>query len=190
MSEKMSELQRRLRALLEKGVVDVPGAEVAAEAASLLRDLLRLEQQAEELLTRAAGGASIAREGVPAYGGSSAGLTLHEAARRVLAAAGCPMHVRDLGARIKAAGWRHPRSPRARADQIEFQLAARLPRHPEVFRRVAPNTFGLAEWGDAASPRDPRPRLRTVRGRGPRLARRIAEEPDLIFTEQPTWRSS
>ncbi|MBI4728531.1 MAG: winged helix-turn-helix domain-containing protein [Acidobacteria bacterium] len=185
-------MQSRLKGLLGKPVLDAPGAEIAAEAARILRDLMRLEQQAEELLGRRAGSSATVAEGAPRYGGAGSfeGLALHDAARRVLAAAGAPLHVRDLGARIKASGWRHPRSSHARPDQIEFQLAARLPRYPAVFRRVAPNTFGLAEWGDVAPPRHPKPRLDAVRGRGPRLARRIADEPDLIFTEAASWPSS
>src|SRR5712691_8481868 len=38
---------------------------------------------------------------------SLAGLSLHEAARRVLEEEGRRMHVQELGARIKARGWRH-----------------------------------------------------------------------------------
>lgn len=195
MSAKKKErtLQAELRTLLDREVASVEDAELVAEAARLLRDLLRVEQQAEALLERATGEPA-ARAAEPAVRYETAhgfeGLALHEAARRVLAAAGAPLHVRDLGARIKAGGWRHPRASRPQPDQIEFQLAARLPRYPAWFRRVAPNTFGLAEWGEASAPRRARPRLNAVRGRGPKLARRIGDDPALIHGEQPRWRSS
>lgn len=186
-------MKSRLRALVARPVAGVADAEIAVEAGGLLRDLLRLEEWAEALLARVEGGEAprAAAERPAEYEtGGYEGLTLHEAARRALAAAGVPLHVRDLGGRIKAGGWRHPRSAAPRPDQIEFQLAARLPRHDRTFRRVAPNTFGLAEWGDALPARRPKPRLEPVRGRGPRLAKRIADEPDLAFGEQPRWRSS
>lgn len=187
----MRELLSQLEALVHRPVEDLGSAEVAAEAARLLRDLLRLEADAVALLSRISGDAGSVREQARRYESSDyRGLTLHEAARRVLAAAGSPMHVRDLGARIKAAGWRHPRSPHARDDQIEYQLAARLPRHPDAFRKVAPNTFGLAVWPDLPPALPARPTLSPVRGRGPKLARRIGDDPELVFGERPKWRSS
>lgn len=178
---------RKLKAILEeitsRPKVTARDAEEAAEAARALADLLRAEERAVRLLR----GAEPSRPGSPTL----AGLTLHEAARRVLERDGWPMHVRDLGVRIKAAGWRHPRSTRARPDQIEFQLAARLAKHPEIFRKFAPNTFGLTVWGDAP-PKKGRPRphvglFRSPAGSPP--ASRIDEELDRYFDEEPNrWR--
>jgi len=140
-----------------------------------------------------------ARETTPFSNGdpSLGGVTLHEAARRVLEEEGRPMHVQELGARIKARGWRHPRSRAARSDQINFQLAARLPRHPETFQRVAPNTFALAAWGDSAPVRQrPKPRLplfssphRAPDGRP--WSEWIGDHPEAPFEdEEASWHSS
>ncbi|MHB8511604.1 MAG: hypothetical protein ACYDCC_05440 [Actinomycetota bacterium] len=185
-------MKARLAALLEAPIQTVEDAERAADAARLLRDLMRIETQAEELLARPAKGSpSVVAEEAPAYGSASfEALPLHEAARRALEVAGLPLHVRDLGARIKAHGWRHPRTTRARSDLIEFQLAARLPRYPNVFRRVAPNTFGLIGWPEPPKDR-PKPRLGTERGHGPPLSERIGDEPEMIFEEpRGPWRLS
>ncbi|HEX9774007.1 MAG TPA: winged helix-turn-helix domain-containing protein [Actinomycetota bacterium] len=182
-------MKERLRALIDRGVSSLEDADAVAQAAGLLRDLLHLERQAAELLVDGARRAAESAVPYQATGGY-ASLTLHEAARRVLEAAATPLHVKDLGARIKAGGWRHPRSKNARPDQIEFQLAARLPRHPGTFRRVAPNTFGLTAWGDADVARRARPRLLAEPGHGPPLARRIGDEPDMIHEDEPRWRSS
>jgi len=186
----LENLRARLRALLERKVETSEDADLVAEAARLLRDLMRLDEQAGALLARAEGGTPVRERALPYRSGGFEGLPLHEAARRALEAAGEPLHVRDLGARIKAGGWRHPRATRPNPDQIEFQLAARLPRHPHTFRRVAPNTFGLVERDDTAPRARATPRFARVRGRGPTLARTIGEEPDLIHGEEPRWRSS
>ncbi len=165
----LAELKRRLEEIMSRPKATVRDAEEAAEAAKALADLLRGEERALRLLR----GASPAERGgqppEPRPGGLPlGGLTLHEAARRVLETAGWPMHVRDLGVRIKAGGWRHPRSANPRPDQIEYQLAARLPRHPETFKKFGPSTFGLAVWGDAPPRREaPKPRLAVSRSDGP-----------------------
>ncbi len=136
-------------------------AEEAAEAARALADFLRAEERTVRLLR---GGVD---EPAPARPETFAGLPLHEAASRVLERGGWPMHVRDLGVRIKAGGWRHPRTKRARPDQIEFQLAARLPQHPEVFKKFAPNTFGLTAWGNKPPKKHrPKPLIGVFRGSG------------------------
>jgi len=156
-------IRGRLEAIIGRPKLTSRDAEEASEAAKALADLLRGEERALRLIDKPA-----AASPPDAADGSLAGLTLHEAARRVLERAGWPMHVRDLGTRIKAAGWRHPRSRNARPDQIEYQLAARLPRHPETFVRLAPNTFGLALWGDTPPrPARPRPALGSATSRGP-----------------------
>lgn len=162
-------------------------AEEAAEAATALADLLRGEERALRLLR----GASAAPPGGRSPHGPGAlpleGLTLHEAARRVLEAAGRPMHVRELGVRIKAGGWRHPRTAHAPPDRIEHQLAARLPRHPETFQRFGPNTFGLTAWGDAPPRRErPKPRLGLVSGGEPYTgpdARWLSEHPEAWYDD-------
>ena len=157
----LSALKERLEQIMRRPKVTARDAEEAGEAAKALADLLRGEERALRLLrsdttSSIAGdtaGASKARPYV------LAGLPLHEAAQRVLEDSGWPMHVSELGDVIKVRGWRHPRSTNARPDQIQYQLAARLPQHPEVFKKFAPNTFGLAKWGDSP-PRTERPRPR------------------------------
>jgi hypothetical protein len=95
------------------------------------------------------------------------------------------MHVSELGDVIKVRGWRHPRSTNARPDQIQYQLAARLPRHPEVFKKFAPNTFGLAKWGDSPPRTErPRPRLGIKTGVEPYTgpsARWLSEHPEAWY---------
>jgi hypothetical protein len=97
------------------------------------------------------------------------------------------MHVRELGLRIKAAGWRHPRLSHPRPHQIEYQLAARLSQHPETFRRFGPNTFGLTAWGDAPPRREaPKPRLGLPSGGEPYSgpsARWLSEHPETWYDD-------
>lgn len=135
-------LFERLQELLRKPVRSPRDAWVAEAAARLLGELLRIEERVQELAGEASG--RMVSDHAPVYG-DLARLPLHEAARIVLSEAGIPLHARELGERIKARGWRHPRSGTARPDQIVFQLAARLPKFPETFTRVAPNTFALTE---------------------------------------------
>ena len=178
------DLKARLEEILARPKVTVRDAEEALEAAQVLADLLRVEERALHL---------IAGETPPGDRGSAdlAGLTLDEAARLVLEDEGRAMHGRELGAAIKARGWRHPRSKVARPDQIVFQLAARLPKHPD-FVRVAPNTFGLRKWQEHPKPRSPKPKLPLFRGTGAGpSAAEIDEHRDAIFTdERARWRSS
>lgn len=153
----LDELKRRLEEIVRRPKVTARDA--AAEAARALADLLRGEERALRLL-RGSSDEPGRRPDARSPSLPLEGLTLHEAARRVLEAAGWPMHVRELGVRIEAGGWRHPRAAHPRPDQIEYQLAARLPRHPETFRRFGPNTFGLTAWGDSPPRRGaPEPRL-------------------------------
>src|SRR5438876_11692649 len=121
------EMKEALQAILSRPVRLPEDAEVAKQAAGALGEYLRTEARAEPVLARAR--ASSPEEDAPPEA-DLRGLTLHEAARRVLEAAGNPLHAREIGARIKAGGWHHPRSKHPRSDQIVFQLAARLPRHP------------------------------------------------------------
>lgn len=148
----------------------VRDAEEAAEAAKALAELMRGEERALRLLrvSTAPDPGTSRRAGPRRSGLPLEGLSLHEAARRVLEHCGWPMHVRDLGVRIKSGGWRHPRSANPRPDQIQYQLAARLPRHPEIFKKFGPNTFGLAEWGDSPPRTErPKPRLGIFSSSGP-----------------------
>jgi len=167
----LSALKERLEEILRRPKVTARDAEEAGEAAKALADLLRGEERALRLLRSeaappAAGDTRNSAEAKKPYWVT--GLPLHEAAERVLEDLGWPMHVRELGVRIKSRGWQHPRSKTARRDQIQYQLAARLPRHPDVFKKFAPNTFGLAGWGDSP-PRSeaPRPRLGIAASEGP-----------------------
>jgi hypothetical protein len=186
-------IQQELGSILTRPITTPEEAEAAQEAAGLLATYLRLERRVGELRDHPAQGAT----GHP--NGDLRGTTLDEAARAVLQDAGVPLHARELGARIKARGWRHPRSKVARPDQIVYQLAARLPRDP-AFRRVAPNTFALAEWdegsenGDAGEGRPvrrrPRPRVGLFHGGGRVTGRLIAESDEPFASKEPGWRSS
>jgi hypothetical protein len=178
------ELKDNLMALLRQTPGSAADAERAREAADLLAAYFRLEQQAARLLDATTGRG----EEEPT---DLRGKTLADAAELVLVDAGQPLHAKELGARIKARGWTHPRSKAARPEQILFQLAARLPRDPR-FRRVAPNTFGLAEWVDGMGPSGERrrPRLGLFSGPGTDVARRLGDTDEHLTGEETHWRSS
>jgi len=184
----LEDLKRRLEEIMRRPTVTARDAEEAAEAARALADLLRGEERALRVLGTARTEQHDSRPTAPRPGGPPlAGLTLHEAARRVLERWGWPMHVSELGVRIKGGGWRHPRSANPRPDQIEYQLAARLPRHPETFKRFALNTFGLAAWGDSPPRREaPKPRLGIFSSGEPYEgppARWLAEHPEAWYDD-------
>jgi hypothetical protein len=187
----LTRLKERLQEILRRPVITARDAEEAGEAAHALADLIRGEERAFRLLDRGPLADPAERPTPSKPRGSLAGLPLHDAARRVLETAGWPMHVRDLGVRVKAGGWRHPRSSRAKPDQIQFQLAAQLARHPETFRKFAPNTFGLVSWGDSP-PRHGRPQPPTGLFRSPPgslPASRIDEELEhTTDDERNRWR--
>src|SRR5881275_2674858 len=103
-------VQTELEELISRRPETAEDAEQIAAAAALLADYHRLEARAHALVERSR------RSRAP--GGSLAGLTLHEAAERVLADAGMPLHASELGRRMKAAGWRHPRTRNAPPQQI------------------------------------------------------------------------
>jgi hypothetical protein len=176
----MNDIRKRLEELLGRRVETVGDAELAARAAEALAAYIRLADHVESIL----GDEPVSASGV---GKGLDGLPLHDAARRVLDQAGVPLHVRELGKRIKAGGWKHRRSRNPRPDQIQFQLAARLPRHPDTFLRVAPNTFGLAEWGRRSTERR-KPRLPLFAGEGKPTGREIGELEDAAAGGP--WRSS
>lgn len=148
----MQDIQEQLQALLSKPVESAADADRAAEAAEVLAAYLRATERARRLV----GGETATPEARPP--GDLTNLTLHEAAEQVLERAGKPLRARELGKRIKAGGWTHPRSQNAKPDLIDYQLAAQLPRHPDRFRRVAPNTFALSKW-DAAARSRPKPTM-------------------------------
>jgi hypothetical protein len=179
-------VQERLEEALSQPVRSASDAERAARAAEALAQLLRATEMAQRALNEDSPEVDAERT---VKGGELASLTLHEAAERVLEAAGVPLHVRELGKRIKAGGWRHPRSTRPRPDQIHYQLAARLPRHPQ-FRRVAPNTFGLSRWNDQEMRVGARrPTTGVFGGHGRVTGRTIGESPNEPI-EGKSWRSS
>jgi len=166
---------------LERLVAD--GGEGAEEAAQLLLEWIRLEGRARRVLSAARAATS--------SGTDFSELTLHAAAQRVLEEEGRPLHARELGERIKARGWRHRRSPTPRPDQIVFQLAARLPKHGDVFRRVAPNTFALASWTKNGPPQRPKPRLGIFSSGGGVTGAIIGEQPEApMEAGEARWRSS
>ena len=131
MSNVFENLKKQVSSLAEGVVEDDQAAARAAEAASILADLCRLENRAKRLLDPVT---DTRRSRQP---------TLEEVAATVLKGAGEPLHARELGKRIRASGWTHPRSVNPSPDQIYFQLAARLPNHPDRFRKVAPATWAL-----------------------------------------------
>jgi hypothetical protein len=166
-----------------KGPYASPGdAERAARAAAALAAYLRADEVAERVLGD--------DQRTLQTGSEEAfdSMTLHAAAERVLEEAGAPLHVKELGKRIKAHGWRHRRQV-TRPDQINYQLAARLPRHPDVFVRMAPNTFGLVSWGTGGSARSTiKPRVALFRGPGGATGASLGEQADEVA--ESAWRSS
>lgn len=180
----MADLRDRLEEVLRRSPETVTDAERAARAAEALAAYLRLEDRVRDLF----GETNTQERPVTDSNEPLKGLTLHRAAEEVLRAAKLPLHVRELGKRIKAGGWTHPRSRNPRPDQIHFQLAARLPRHSDVFVRVAPNTFALKEWKESAK-EQPRPRVGLFGGASKPTAREIGDRPDLAATSD-AWRSS
>lgn len=180
------DLRDRLERILAEPPETAADAERAARAAEALAEYLRLEEKTRPLLEGGDGiGAPRPRD---VASGPLAGVALHEAARRVLEEAGVPLHVRELGKRVKARGWTHKRSAAARPDQINYQLAARLPRYPDIFVRVSPNTFGLRKWATDTHER-PKPRLGLAQHAGKPTAREIAERSDAPLAAE-RWRSS
>lgn len=135
-------LIERLNRLLMEPARRPEDARRAARAAQALAELLSAMENAKQVL------AEVDESGATSRGQSLAGWTLQDAAEVILEEVGRPLHAKELGSRIKARGWRHPRGEPSRPDQIVYQLAARLPRHPDRFKRVAPNTFALKKWGD------------------------------------------
>jgi HB1, ASXL, restriction endonuclease HTH domain len=173
-------LKERIQGILARPALTRRDAEEAAEIARLIADVVAVSERAAALLGRSD----------EEVGESLAGRTLDDAAEIVLRRVGHPLHGRELGATIKAAGWRHPRSSVARPDQIIYQLAARLPKD-ERFERVAPNTFGLREWstGDRTGRGGP-PRLRTFKGpAGPFAVSTTEHDPEIHESERSTWGS-
>lgn len=171
----MAGLRERLEEVLHRPAESVADAELAARAAEVLAAYIGLEEKVDRLLEDGdPDQRAVDRSGRQSF----VGMTLHGAAEQVLREADVPLHVRELGKRIKARGWRHKRSVNPRPDQILYQLAARLPRHPEIFVRVAPNTFGLREWASAHK-EQPTPRVGLFGGAGKPTAREIGERPDL-----------
>jgi hypothetical protein len=170
--------KEELRRVLAHPIRTPIEARQAEEAARMLRDILEAEQRADRLL---------AKEEAAEYvvGAKLEGLTLHEAARRVLQRAGRPLHAKEIGVRMKAAGWRHPRATNPRSDQIEHSLAAQLPKYP-TFKRVKPQTFALAEWEETKEA--PRPLIGIFDGPGGPVGRGISDAEKAAGVS--AWRSS
>jgi hypothetical protein len=173
-----------LRDVLSGEIKTADDAERAREAADLLAALLRIESAAARLLGQE-------QESNSTRATDLRGMTLHDAAEQVLDDAGVPLHVKELGMRIKARGWTHPRSSHPRPDQILFQLAARLPRYPSRFRRVGPNTFALTRWEKSSGRgRARRPRTSLFRGPGEAIGRTTGESEEPVIGGEASWRSS
>jgi hypothetical protein len=177
------DVQQELKRVIGQPIATPRDADRVHRAAELLAEHLRLEQSARELIEQSAN-ADRGRDDLR-------GMSLHDAAERVLEDAGTPLHVKELGSRLKARGWRHPRSSNAHPERINFQLAARLPKHPDRFRRVAPNTFGLVKWdSDGAVRKARRPRTGLFSGTGQAVGRSIGETTEPLDDEAASWRSS
>lgn len=192
LSDSIDELKARLEEILARPKLTSRDAEEAVEAAQIIADLLRCEERALRLFEDLDPAGSSGTPTTHARSGSKlVGLTLHEAARRVLAEAGWPMHASDLAVRIKVGGWRSPRRKSATPAQLVAQLAARLPRYPETFRRVAPNTFALTEWGDNPPRAErPKPLIGVIKSDGSLPAADIDEELEHVYEdERNQWRS-
>jgi HB1, ASXL, restriction endonuclease HTH domain len=183
----MSDIRERLEGVLRAPTKSVDDAERAAQAAEALASYLRLEERVRQIFEDDTEMERNSGAGM-AEADSLRGKTLHKAAEIVLMQAGVPLHARELGKRIKGGGWTHKRSINPKPDQILYQLAARLPRHPETFVRVAPNTFGLTKW-----PKKPngnrKPRTGIFRGGGKPLGKEIGDHPHSPPGSRP-WRSS
>jgi hypothetical protein len=179
-------IREDLEEALRRPVRTARDAELVGQAAELLAEYLILEERARRVTAKGSPSASDRNS----RSGDLSGVTLDDAAERVLAEAGVPLHVRELGARIKARGWRHPRSRNARPDQIFFQLAARLPRHPERFQRVSPNTFALIGWEKEGAAKRPRPKTGLFSGPGTGIAEGIGASDEPFTAEGSAWRSS
>ncbi len=179
----MATVRERLEAVLRRPVKSASDAATVAKAAEALRMLIETEAAALRAVDEVVETATSSAPGT----GPLAGLTLHTAAERVLVQAGVPLHVSELGKRIKAGGWTHPRSVVTRPNQILYQLAARLPQHPQTFKRVAPNTFALARWSDLSRAKR-HPRYAIFKGPG-NVAEAMGNSEDALFEGSP-WRSS
>ncbi|MDQ3661082.1 MAG: winged helix-turn-helix domain-containing protein, partial [Actinomycetota bacterium] len=99
----MTELKERLKAAMTGPIVTPEDAERAARAAEALAAYIRAETSAERALALDEAQSSSAPRA-----GDLEGLKLEDAAERVLDRVGRPMHVRELGKRIKDGGWDHP----------------------------------------------------------------------------------
>lgn len=178
----MTTLKDRLEAAMAGPFHTPEDAERAARAAEALAAYIRAKTFAERALALDEAGSSS-----PPRAGDLAGLKLEDAAERVLDRVGRPMHVRELGKRIKDGGWDHPRSRNPRPDQINYQLAARLPRdRASRFRRVAPNTFILARWDHETRAR-PKPTFGLFASKNGPSARETGDRSDEVAGTP--WRS-
>lgn len=178
------DVRAELEKLIKGHFSSADDAERAADAALTLATYLRADEMAQRALSDAAETGRLAN----VVGMSFASLSLHVAAERVLEEAGAPLHVNEIGKRVKARGWKHQR-PVSRPDQINYQLAARLPRHAEVFIRVAPNTFALVRWGEGRSTGAPvSPRTGLFRGPGGAIGASLGERSEEVA--ESAWRSS
>jgi hypothetical protein len=174
------DIRQELEKARGRPVRSAADAEFAAAAAEALAAYLRAEEDA----LRALGlGNSRQTDESP---GDLHGLTLHAAAERVLEDAGVPLHVSEIGKRMKARGWKHPRA-NPRPDQINHQLAARLPRYKR-FVRTRANTFGLAIWRSAPPKPSARPSVGIFSGPGAPVAEAIGDDADEAASAG-AWRS-
>jgi hypothetical protein len=180
------ELKDRLESELRKPVQSTQDAQRVARIAEALAELLRASENA----TRVLGDSGEVPPSNTREDPGLASFTLHDAAERVLERAGIPLHVKELGRRIKGGGWRHPRGEPSRPDQLLYQLAARLPRHADKFRRVAPNTFALVKWGEKGTAKSlSRPRVGLFASESAITGRQAGQQQDEV-AQGDEWRSS
>lgn len=162
-----SDLWKRVEELVAEAVGDPDRAEAVAEAAAILRDHHRLAARARAVLGET--GPALAAERAPAYGARkpypydpaliTPKRSLHEIVRILLEAVQMPMHVRDIAGHVRGSGWTSPRGGADAPGKLEAQLSARLMKHPDIFERVAPNTFGLVGWPPYEAPMRRKPRF-------------------------------
>lgn len=145
---KNSDLHRALEEAVKGPFVDPHTARRASRAASLLAELLGVEQRALAFLDEESTSASGQSDGADR---ELRGLSVHEAAREVLRMEGRPLHALTLSERMKRNGWAHPRSREAHESQLYHQLSARLPQFPKIFKKVGKATWALTEWDDVSS---------------------------------------
>lgn len=183
----LEEFRRRIEEIMSRSKLTARDAEQAREAAELLRDLLFFEERAERFIAAAEPPPDANSAGPDGL----AGLTLADAAERILLHENAPLHAREISVSLRLGGWTNPRVPDTKFGALMRQVTAALSRGSR-FRRTAPNTFGLAAWGKGAIKRKrrQRPKLNLPTFSAPGIsAKELTESDDAFgFDERNSWR--